>query len=349
MSISIYGAFRTDTTMSNNTATYATIGSTFQISSYSKITITDGADPTIISGDSSTNETPNDPTQTLGGSAITWDYTIEVTDGTNTYEVGVMDYDLNGNGTMQWPGPEQGYFIAFIGDIPPLNTTLTVSSVTNNGPSIPADSVVICFASGTLIDTPEGACKVEQLQVGDMVLTADNGAQPIRWIGASALDLRALALAPKLHPIRICAGALGDGLPKRDLLVSPQHRMLVRSPSAARMLGGDEVLIAAKKLGGMPGIAVDTVAEPVTYFHMLFDSHEVVFAEGAPAESLFAGQEALKSVGRAAYEEIMTLFPELATDAHAPAMARHSPTKAKQIDTLVRRHVDNGKPLVAHP
>ncbi|MCK8464889.1 Hint domain-containing protein [Aliiroseovarius sp. S1339] len=348
MSISIYGAFRTNTSMSANTATYATIGSTFQINSYSKISITDGGDPSIITGDNVTNETPNDPSQTYNGEVIIWDYTIQVTDGSNTYEVGVMDWDINGNGTYQWPTGEQGYFIAFLnGDIPPVNTTLTVVAVTDNGPSIPVSSVVPCFVAGTLIDTPSGPQKIEKLRAGDDVLTLDNGPKRIRWIGARTLSIREIVLKPKLKPIRIKAGALGANLPLRDLCVSPQHRVLVRSPIAKRMFGGEEALIPAHKLVDIPGIFTDTVDGPVTYMHLLLDSHEIVFSEGAPTESLFTGKEALKSVGDDAYDEIISLFPQLAASDYLPAMARFCPPKGKHMKTLVRRHVSNQKPLLA--
>ncbi|WP_289043695.1 Hint domain-containing protein [uncultured Aliiroseovarius sp.] len=355
MSISIYGAFRGNTTMSSDMATSGGVGSTFQISSYDKIAISDGADPSIISGDDVVNEVPNDPTQTLNGKMFTWDYTIAVTDGTNTYEIGVMDYDLNNDGQMQTPtwwgggGEEQGYFLGFLnGNTPPLNTQLTIQAITDNGPSIDVATVVPCLVAGTMVATPDGARPVQDLGVGDLVLTADHGAQPIRWIGGRELNLRDLLLSPKLHPVRIKAGALGQGMPTRDLCVSPQHRMLVRSPVARRMFGGDEVLIAAKKLVGMPGIYVDDVSESVTYYHVLLDDHQVIFAEGAPTESLFTGPQALKGLGKAAYDEIVTLFPELAEPTYRPAMARLSPTKGAQINTLVRRHVDNDKPLVAH-
>ena len=109
MTITVYGAFRSNTTMTDNLATYATVGGTFQINAYSQITFQDGADGTVIQGDSNTNESPNDPTQTLAGNAIAWDYTITVNDGTTNYEIGVMDYDLDGSGSFTWPTAEQGY------------------------------------------------------------------------------------------------------------------------------------------------------------------------------------------------------------------------------------------------
>ena len=97
MAINIYGAFRSDSTMTNSQAQLFQAGTTFEITQYSQITISDGADPTIIDGDNISNEDPNDPTQTYLGEAFAWDYTIQVNDGVNTYEIGVMDWDQNGD------------------------------------------------------------------------------------------------------------------------------------------------------------------------------------------------------------------------------------------------------------
>jgi hypothetical protein len=347
MTISIYGALRSDTTMTDNLATYGTVGGTFQINSYSQLTFEDGADPTVIAGDSITNETPNDPTQTMAGNAIAWDYTITVTDGTTNYEIGLVDYDLDGDGSFDWPGAEQGFFIAFIGSVPPLGTTLTIAAISNNGVSIPVDTVVPCFTKGTLIATPSGSIPIQDMQKGDQVLTLDHGAQTVRWIGSRKLNRIELARTPKLRPIRIAAGALGCGLPKRDLSVSPQHRMLLRSTIADRMFGETEVFLPAVKLVGLPGITVDSGARSVEYFHVLLDRHEVLFAEGAPAESLYTGPEAIKSVGPAAMLEIKALFPAIGTAAHTPVLARSVPKKGRFMKQLIARHLKNRKPLIA--
>ncbi|MBI6630791.1 Hint domain-containing protein [Pontibaca sp. S1109L] len=139
----------------------------------------------------------------------------------------------------------------------------------------------------------------------------DNGPQEIRWIGQQTIGAGALMAQPKLRPIRIQAGALGQGLPERDLLVSPQHRMLASNRLAQRMFGTQEVLVAAKQLVALNGIDVADDVDEVTYVHFLCDQHEVVFAEGAASETLYTGTEALKSVGKAAREEIFSIFPEL--------------------------------------
>ena len=203
----------------------------------------------------------------------------------------------------------------------------------------------VCFTSGTLIETRSGLVPVEDLRIGDLVLTMDAGYQPIRWIGGrkvSAADLRA---APRLRPIRICADALGPGLPRQDLLVSPQHRVLVRSPVAARMFGSAEVLIPAKKLLDMPGIYVDDAAEGVEYFHILFEAHHLIWSNGAVTESLFTGPEAMKAVSPEAREEIAALFPRILEPGFIPDSARTIPRKGKDIRHLVQTIASQNKPV----
>lgn len=160
-----------------------------------------------------------------------------------------------------------------------------------------------------MIDTREGARPIEELRAGDQVLTVDRGAQALRWTGSRSLDLRG---NEHLRPVRIAAGALGQGLPLADLVVSRQPRVLVRSAIARRMFGADEVLVAAKHLVSLPGIEVVEDAAQVTYIHLLFDRHELVTSNGAVSESLFTGPEALKGVSEAARAEILGLFPRLA-------------------------------------
>lgn len=210
----------------------------------------------------------------------------------------------------------------------------------------PYEQLVPCFTKGTLIETPGGPLPIEILRVGDRVMTEDHGPQEIRWIGERHLCAAALAAQPNLRPIRIRAGALGQGLPYSDLTVSPQHRMLVRSNIARRMFDSHEVLIAAKHLTALPGIDERTDAREVTYLHMLFDRHEVVFANGAASESFYTGAQALKSVDAAALQEILTLFPELRDPDMLPEGARPF-VKGKQGRKLAERHVKNGKPLYA--
>lgn len=201
-----------------------------------------------------------------------------------------------------------------------------------------------CFARGTLIETDRGPVLIEELAEGDLVVTRDNGLQPIRWIGSRRLA--GAELADNLRPIRIRRHALGTGIPARDLLVSPQHRVLVRSKIAQKMFGTNEVLVAAKQLCQIDGIDIaDDLAE-VEYFHMLFDRHEVVISNGAETESLFTGPEALKAVGPQAREEILTIFPELADRDYAPVAARPL-ASGRMGRKLAVRHAQNHKALVS--
>ncbi len=347
MPISIYGALRSDTTMTNNMATYATVGSTFQINSYSQLTFDEGADPTVIAGDSVSNENPNDPTQTLDGNAIAWDYTISVTDGTNSYEIGIIDHDLDGDGSFDWPTNEQGYFMAFIGDSPPLNTDLTIAEITDNSVFIDVDTIVPCFAEGTQIATPNGPVNVQDLRKGDQVLTLDNGVQTVRWVRSRHLNDDDLMDNPTARPIKIKSGALGNGLPARDLRVSPHHRMMLNSIIAQRMLGQREVLVPAKRLVDLPGIAVDTTATQVSYYHVLLDRHEILMAEGAPSESLFLGPEGLKGFRTMGLLEIIALFPTILEPTFVAEPCRVLSDKGPKTKNLMMRHKKNSKPLIS--
>ncbi|TWI31228.1 Hint domain-containing protein [Paracoccus sulfuroxidans] len=179
-----------------------------------------------------------------------------------------------------------------------------------------------CFTRGTMMETAHGPLAIELLKAGDLVYTRDNGLQPIRWIGRRLLDHRDLSHNAHLRPIRIKTDALGQGLPSQDLLVSPQHRILLRSEIARQMFGADEVLIAAKQLLALDGFEWAADLVEVEYVHLLFDRHEIVIANGAETESLYTGPQALKSLGTAARDEIFAIFPELAAETQLPASAR---------------------------
>ncbi|WP_374291961.1 Hint domain-containing protein [Paenirhodobacter enshiensis] len=249
------------------------------------------------------------------------------------------------------PGAYRSTIIGYTWDngvIPPEGTVLTYVNNSN------ADTQTLnppCFTRGTHIATVRGEVAIEDLTEGDLVLTRDHGPQPLRWIGSVVVSARRLERADKLRPIRISAGALGtapDGtaLPRTDLTVSPQHRILVRSHIAERMFGQPEVLVAARQLLQIPGIDTAGAAQPVEYFHLLFDRHEVIVANGAETESLYTGPEALKLISQAARAEILTLFPELATRDYATSAARVL-VSGRQARKLAVRHIQNRKPLVA--
>ena len=167
-----------------------------------------------------------------------------------------------------------------------------------------------CFAAGTAVLTPTGQIPIENLSVGDMVQTMDHGAKPIRWISQNTVDA-----TNHLAPVIIPKGAIEN---ERDLVVSPQHRILITTTSAALYLGEPQVLVPAISMVGWMGIYQKPMAE-ITYVHMMFDQHEVIFAEGAPTESLLIGPQSRQDLPSDAMDEILELFPYLIENAHIPA------------------------------
>ncbi|MGM0741178.1 MAG: Hint domain-containing protein [Pseudomonadota bacterium] len=172
------------------------------------------------------------------------------------------------------------------------------------------ENIVPCFTPGTVIATPKGERLVEDLKVGDRIITRDNGIQEIRWLGRRDLKGRELLQAPHLKPVLVRAGSLGNGLPERDMVVSPNHRVLINNDRTALYFEEREVLAAAKHLTGLEG--VDAVeASGVSYIHFMFDNHEVVLSNGAWTESFQPGEQTMDGMGQPQRDEIFELFPEL--------------------------------------
>ncbi len=165
---------------------------------------------------------------------------------------------------------------------------------------------IVCFTRGTMIMTPDGEKAIEDLAEGDLVETRDNGAQKLRWIGS-----RKMAAFGKIAPVVIKKGALGND---RDLRVSQLHRMLITDWRAELMFGEPEVLATAKHLVNGDTVYVEEGGE-VEYFHMLFDRHEIVTANGAPSESFHPGEQGLSWMEEQVRDEIYAIFPELQDDA----------------------------------
>lgn len=180
------------------------------------------------------------------------------------------------------------------------------------------ESVVPCFTPGTLIMTNAGEKPVEDLIAGDRVLTRDNGYQTIRWVGMRRVSGHELAANPNFNPVCIQAGALGCGLPQRDMTVSPQHRMLVTGPRAEMLFGDAEVLVAAAHLINDNTIRQIT-PQSVTYIHLLFDQHEIIRGDGAWTESFQPGDLTLQAMDSPQRDEIFALFPTLQIGAGYPA------------------------------
>ncbi len=192
-----------------------------------------------------------------------------------------------------------------------------------------SDHAVVCFARGTLIRMADGTEKtVETLTTGDLVLTRDNGAQPVRWVGS-----RTVPAYGHLAPIVISKGALGN---HSDLIVSPQHRMLISDWRAEVMLGSLEVLVKARDLVNGETIYCRQ-GGVVEYFHILFDNHEIIFAEGIPSESLHINRSTLDSMAEESRAEIIELFPGIVEQRQVSAVASRMSLKSYEAAALLKQ------------
>jgi Ca2+-binding RTX toxin-like protein len=200
------------------------------------------------------------------------------------------------------PGTESGR-IEFLDDHGNISGRTVYSEI---------EQIIVCFTPGTMIATDRGEVAVEALKPGMRVFTRDNGLQELRWTGRRDLGRAELEATPEFNPVLIRQGALGRGLPDRDMLVSPNHRMLITSDLAALMFDDREVLVAAKHLTTMEGVDI-VQANSVSYIHLMFDHHEVILGDGTWTESFQPGDLSLRGIGSEQRQEILSLFPELET------------------------------------
>lgn len=232
---------------------------------------------------------------------------VNGSDITSSYPGDTVTVNVPGVGSVTYTGTTfylangQVVFTPNDGQVLENGTFVSSTWVNTQGPLLVPQLGPACFTPGTLIRVPGGETPIEALQPGDLVETLDRGPQPLRWIGQSKVDG-----SGDFAPIRIGEGVLGNS---RPLLVSPQHRMLLVGWKAQLVVGEPEVLVPAKHLVGIDGIAEERMAT-VDYVHILFDRHEIVFAEDAPSESFHPGSQML-SVDRALRAEILSIFPEL--------------------------------------
>jgi Ca2+-binding RTX toxin-like protein len=177
---------------------------------------------------------------------------------------------------------------------------------------------VTCFTAGTLIETAMGPRLVENLRPGDQVITRDHGLQSLRWIGQRRISLAEQVLNPFLRPVRIAAGALGQGVPHAPVTVSPQHRVLIVDPQSEMLFGEAEVLVAAQHLVDDVTVTQPYLAD-ATYVHLLFDRHEVVQTSGLWSESFQPAERTLAGMDIAQRNEIKALFPDLSPQTYPAA------------------------------
>lgn len=172
---------------------------------------------------------------------------------------------------------------------------------------------ITCFTPGTGIATIGGVKAVEDLAVGDRVLTRDRGFQPIRWLGQRHVSCASVPNKPNSLPVLIRADALGPGMPERDMIVSPRHRVLTTDKSLLTPMGETEALIEASALVGRPGVMC-VLPHYLTYIHVLFDQHEVILSDNLWSESFYLGRPAVAALLKEQNSAIAEIFPQITTD-----------------------------------
>ncbi|MEX0339515.1 MAG: Hint domain-containing protein [Arenibacterium sp.] len=242
----------------------------------------------VLANDSSTGGTLT--VTHINGTAVVEGSTVALASG--------QTVTLNANGTFTIDGDSDAETVYF-------NYTIE-DEIGNTDTAIVEIEQIPCFVAGTLIETCTGPIPVEQLQPGMLVPTRDGEAQPIRWIGQ-----RTVASKGKHRPIRISAGKFGA---VEDLLVSPQHRILVADIWAELLFGTSEVLVKAKDLVNDMTIRNDDSFQDVVYFHLLFDQHQTIIANGVATESYLPGPATMRGFDTDTQAEIFELFPELKQD-----------------------------------
>jgi hypothetical protein len=189
----------------------------------------------------------------------------------------------------------------------------------------------VCYAPGTQIATPTGEVAVEDLQIGDLVSTTSGTAKPVKWVGRRSHSAADVASTASLQPVVVRAGALGNDLPHRDLVVSPMHALLI-----------DEVFVPAAALVNGTSIVRGEVAGPIEYIHIELDQHEVIFAEGTPAETF------VDDASRAMFDNVSEYY-----DLYGIAESRQSFSVARveegyQLEAI-RRRIAGMAPQAAAP
>ncbi len=167
-------------------------------------------------------------------------------------------------GTISLYGPED------LGAFPTATGTLSPA------PQVVSAPLTVCFAAGTQIATPNGARSIEELEVGDFVSTQDGGAVPVLWIGHQTVT-KLFTPAERFVPVRVKAGALGEGLPYTDLILTADHALILEglAINAGALVNGDEIRYEP----------IDALPDRATYFHIETEHHDVIFANGAAAET----------------------------------------------------------------
>lgn len=252
------------------------------------------SDTVFVSGSATIDVLANDINAAGGALTVTHINGTAVIAGDSILLATGQTVTLNGDGTFAFDADA---------DVETINFTYAVENTSGQTDTgfVTVDTIP-CFVAGTMIRTPQGDVEVQTLQSGDLVDTIDDGPQPIRWIGR-----KTVAGHDRLAPILIEENYLGK---HKELLLSPQHRVMIKDTYAELMFGDPEVLVAAKDLVNGHSVRV-LECESVEYVHILFDRHQVVFSEGLATESFLPGPQMSSSLDNQVLEEICSIFPEL--------------------------------------
>ncbi len=203
----------------------------------------------------------------------------------------------------------------------------------------------MCFVAGCLIETPAGPRPVDKLVTGDVVLTADGGAERLVWVGRSRITWAEQMASPRKRPVRIGTDALGAGTPERAFMVSPHHRVLCRSSQTARLSGAEEALVPAMALTELPQVRLMPSLPGLDYVHLACASHVLLLVEGLAVESLLPGPPAIEAMSPA---QRIALAEDLGwTNATWGQIAPARPILSlRKAERLVTRSIRSGQPLV---
>lgn len=233
-----------------------------------------------------------------------FDKSFTVTDGHITWDV-----------TLIPRGAGRKPLLMFLDAIPPRDADLWIvrhgidATTRSEAETVPQG--VICFTPGTMILTPDGPRDVASLGEGDRVQTQDNGPSEVLWIGKRRVTGARMLAMPELVPVRLRAGALDADVPDAGLLVSPDHRIVLRGPRARSLFNADEVLVTARDLVDNAMVLRDRSPREVTYIHMMLPQHQIVFANNVPTESFHPASAALASMGQDDQDRLFDRMPDL--------------------------------------
>ena len=209
--------------------------------------------------------------------------------------------------------------LMFAGEIPPQGRQLWIAEGLEAPDRVSylreGHEGVVCFTPGTLLETPGGQIPVEDLVAGDQVTTRDNGAEEVLWVGQRHVSGARLYAMPDLRPIRIRESAFGDERPMGDLIVSPDHRLLIKGPAALALWGEHEVLVTARDMIDDHRVTRDLSARSATYIHLMMARHHILIANGMETESFHPGAAEIDSIAEDQRERLFDVMPELRYDA----------------------------------